>query len=160
MGVGLEQGLVFVLAVNVDQQFTECLEVAKGAGRAIDIATRASFGGDDPAQDAGAFVVQVAFDEPVARFRDVLQVEGGQDVGLVRPGAHHAAVGTITQGQAESIEHDRLAGTGFAGDDAHPAIQFQIEVLDDCVIVYGQVHQHEGRSQGLIWLFIQWFRFA
>lgn len=32
MGVGLEQGLVFMLAVDVDQQFAEGLEVTQGQG--------------------------------------------------------------------------------------------------------------------------------
>ena len=43
---GLEQGLMFMLAVDIDQQFTQGLEVAEGAGRAVDVATRAPFGGD------------------------------------------------------------------------------------------------------------------
>ena len=37
VGVGFEQGLVFVLAVNVDQQLAKCLEIALWAGAAIDI---------------------------------------------------------------------------------------------------------------------------
>jgi hypothetical protein len=99
VGVGLEQGLVFVLAVDVDQQFAQRLEVAKRAGRAIDVAAAAAFGGDHPAQDARAVVVQVALGEPGMRFGNVHQVEGGEDVGLVGAGAHHAAVGAIAQGR-------------------------------------------------------------
>ena len=38
VSIGFEQRLMFVLAVNVDQQFAECLEVALGAGGAVDIA--------------------------------------------------------------------------------------------------------------------------
>ncbi len=28
-----------------------------------------------------------------------------------------------------------------------PAIEFEIEMFNDGVVMYGQVHQHEGRSQ-------------
>ncbi|MNI18223.1 hypothetical protein D3C73_716250 [compost metagenome] len=149
MGIGLEQGLVFVLAVNVDQQLAQRLEVAKRAGRAVDVAARTSFGCDDPAQDARAVVFEVAFGQPGAGFRNVDQIEGGQDIGLVGAGADHAAVGTITQGKAQRVEHDRLARAGFSGDHAHPAIEFEIEMFNDGVVVYGQVHQHMGRSQVL-----------
>ncbi len=73
---------------------------------------------------------------------DVHQVEGGEYVCLVRAGANHAAVSPVAQRQAEGVEHDRLAGTGLAGDDGHAAGDFEIEVLDDGVVVNGQVHQH------------------
>jgi hypothetical protein len=86
VGVGLEQGLVFVLAVDVDQQFAQRFEIAERAGRAVDVAAAAAFGGDHPAQDAQA-VVQVALGQPGMRLGNVHQVEGGEDVGLVGAGA-------------------------------------------------------------------------
>lgn len=151
MGVGLEQGLVLVLAVDIDQQFAQRLEVAERAGRAVDVAAAAAFGGDHPAQDAQAFVVQVALGQPGVRFGNVHQVEGGQDVCLVGAGAHHAAVGTVAQGKAESVEHDRFAA-GLASDDGHATGDFEVEVLDDGVVVNGQVHQHGvgSRKSGLV----------
>ncbi|MNE31463.1 hypothetical protein D3C80_1250330 [compost metagenome] len=142
MSVGFQQRLVFMLAVNVDQQLTQGLEVAQRAGRAVDVAARTTFGGDDPAQDARAVAVEIALGQPGLGLRDIGQVEGGEDVGLVGAGAHHATVGAVAQGQAEGVEHDRFAGTGFTGDDAHAAGEFEVEVLDDGVIMYGQVHQH------------------
>ncbi len=38
MGVGFQQGLVFMLAMDIDQQLAQGFQVAKGAGRAIDVA--------------------------------------------------------------------------------------------------------------------------
>jgi len=157
VSIGFEQGLVFVLVVDVDQQFAKGLEVALGAGRAVDIAARAAFSGDHPAQDARAVVVQVAFAQPLACFGDAAQLEAGEDVGLVGAGAHHAAVGAIAQGQAEGVEHDRFAGAGFAGDHRHAGVQLKVEVLDDGVIVNSKMYQHGGRSQAYVWLFIQCF---
>ena len=150
VGVGFEQRLVLVLAVDVDQQFAEGLEIAQRAGGAVDIAARAPFAGDDPAQNARAVVVQVAFGQPGAGFGDVLQVEAGEDVRLVRAGADHAAVGAVAQGQAEGVEHDRLAGAGLAGDHRHAALQFEVQMFDDGVVVNGQVHQHGERSQKFV----------
>ncbi|MCI0910561.1 hypothetical protein JNB05_31130, partial [Pseudomonas aeruginosa] len=44
------------------------------------------------------------------------------------------------------IEHDRLARAGFAGDHAHAGSEFEIQVLDDGVVVNGQVNQHGERQ--------------
>ncbi len=140
---------MFVLAVDIDQQFAQGFQVTEGAGGAVDIAAGSPFSGDHSAQNARAVVFEVAFGQPGAGFRDVDQIEGGQDIGLVRTRADHAAVGAIAQGQAQGIEHDRLAGAGFPCDHAHPAIEFEIEMFNDGVVMYGQVHQHKGRSQAL-----------
>ena len=146
MGVVFQQRLVFVLAVNVDQQLAQGLDVALGAGRAVDVAPRAPFGGDDPAQDAGAVrilvMTQVALGQPLARLRNPAEVEAGQQVGLVRTRTHHAVVGAIAEGQPQGVQHDRLAGTGFAGDHRHAGFEFEVEVFDDGVIVDRQVDQH------------------
>jgi len=147
MGLGLQQRLVFMLAVNVDQQLAQGLQITQRTGGAIDVAARTALGGDHPAQDARAVAVEVALGQPGAGFGDVHQVEGGEDVGLFGAWANHAAVGAIAQGQAQGVEHDRLAGAGFPCDHAHPTIQFQIEMFNDGVVVYRQVHQHKGRSQ-------------
>ncbi|MCY1441262.1 hypothetical protein D9M71_575690 [compost metagenome] len=90
-------------------------------------------------------------------FGNVHQVERGEDVCLVGAGAHHAAVGTVAQGKAEGVEHDRFAGTGLAGDDGHATGDFEVEVLDDGVVVNGQVHQHGAAPESQVWLFIQYF---
>ena len=96
VGVGLEQRLVFMLAVDVDQQLAQSLEVALGAWRAIDVAARATFGGDDAAQDARAITLKVALGQPGTRFGDVLQVEGGQNVGFFSAVANHPVVCAVT----------------------------------------------------------------
>ena len=100
---------------------------------------------------------QVTLGQPGAGLGNVVQIEAGENVRLVGAWSYHAAVGAITQGQAESVEHDRLAGAGLAADHAHAAVQFQVEVFNDGVVVYGQVHQHGEVSQGVVWLFIQCF---
>jgi len=153
VGVGLEQRLVLVLAVNVDQQFAQRLEITLRAGCAIDVAARAALGGDHSAQDAGAFAVHVAFGQPGAGVGDVVQVEAGEDVGLVRTDAHHAAVGPVAEGQAEGIEHDRFARAGFTADHAHAAFQLEVQVFDDGVVVNRQMNQH-GKAPDFAWLAI------
>ncbi len=145
--IGLEQRLMLMLTVDINDQFAQGFEVAERAGCAIDIASRTPFGSDDPSQDARAVALQITLGEPGAGFRDVDQIERSKDVCLVRAWTDHAAVGTVAERQAQCVEHDRLAGAGFTRDHAHPAIKFEIEMFDDGVVVYGQVHQHKGRSQ-------------
>lgn len=148
VGLALQQRLVLVLAMDVDQQFAQALQVAQRAGRAVDVGTRATFGSDHPAQDARTVLFQVALGEPVAGLGDGTDVEAGENVGLVRSGTYRAAVGAVAEGKAEGVEHDRLARTGFAGDHAHAGSEFEIQVLDDGVVVNGQVNQHGGRLRG------------
>src|SRR5690606_2843120 len=149
-----------MLAVNIDDQLANGLEVGLRAGAAIDIATGAALGSDYPAQDARTVTVQVALSEPGAGFGNVRQVEAGENVRLVGSGAYYAAVGAIAEAQAQGVEHDRLAGAGLATDGAHAGIQFEVQVVDDGVVVNGQVHQHGERSRVDVWLFIQCFFFS
>ena len=142
VGIGLEQGLMLMLAVDIDQQFAKRFQVALRAGRAVDVRARAAFCGDDPAQNAGTVIVQVALLEPDLCFGNVFQIERGEDVSLVGTWTNHAAVGPVAQRQAQRVEHDGFASAGFASDYAHASIKLEIEVFDDGVVMYGKVHQH------------------
>ena len=136
---------MFVLAVDIDQQFTKRFQIALRARRSVDIAARTPFGGDYAAQNARAIVVQVSLGQPGSRIWNVIQVEAGKDVCLVRANTHHAAISTVAQSEAQSVQHDRLTSAGFTADHAHAAFQLKIEMLDDRVIVNGKMDQH-GRT--------------
>ena len=145
MGIGLEEGLVFVLAVDIDQAFAERLQVALRAWRAVDVAARTAFCGNHAAEDARPVAFQVSLLKPFACAGNVVQIEAGQDIGLVRAGPYDAAVGAIAKREAERIEHDRLARARFTGDHGHAALELEIQVFDDGVILNGQMDQH-GRA--------------
>lgn len=95
---------MLVLAVDINQQLAQGFQVAEGAGRTVDIAAGAPFGGDYPTQDAGTIATKVALGQPGFGFGNVCQVKGGQDIGLVRARTHNAAVGAVTQGEAQSVK--------------------------------------------------------
>ena len=106
VGVVFQQRLVFMLAVDVNEQFAKRLEISLGAGAAVDVGAGASFTGDNPAQDAGAILFKVAFTQPLASFGDLADVEAGENIGLVAAWTYDAAVGPVAQGQAQRVEHD------------------------------------------------------
>ena len=101
MGVGLEQGLVFVLAVDIDQQLAQVFSSHPGdMGRAVDIAAERPSAVMTLRRMHGPSLLRSRSCKPGFRFGDVCQVEGRQDIGLVCAGAYHATVGAVSQGQA------------------------------------------------------------
>ena len=138
-----------MLAVDIDQHFAQCTQVLLWAWRAVDIATRTTFGGNHAAQYYLVIVLlQVAVFQPLLCFGYVANIEGSEYVGFVSSGAHGAAIRTATQGQCQRVEHDRFAGAGFAGYNAHTAAQLQLKMVDNGVIIDRKVYQHDSRSLG------------
>jgi len=64
VGVALEQRLMLVLAVNVDHQLPQLLELLHGGGLAVDKAPRAAFAGDNAAHQAFAALCQIVVCQP------------------------------------------------------------------------------------------------
>ena len=56
----------FLLAVNVDQSFTECAHLLKWLGLSVDVGTRAAVAADGPAQDHLAVLIEFLFTQPSA----------------------------------------------------------------------------------------------
>ncbi len=99
------------------------LVVDEGAAAAIGIHDAAQH--DDVALGDDAGLV-----EETARRVVMWQLELGRDRGLLGAMAHEPAFGAHAQRQAERIEQDRLAGAGFAGEDAKAGAKGEIESLD------------------------------
>src|SRR5690606_37239388 len=79
----IEQGLMLVLAMDLDQSLAERFQLGQGDGPAIDPATRAAFAADDPAQLAGVAVVQLFLAQPVAQLGAPGQIEIGGELGAL-----------------------------------------------------------------------------
>lgn len=86
------------------------------------------------------------------------QREGGGDDAALGPGAHQAGVTPGTQRQAQHVQQDGLAGTGFASEDGEAALQGEIELLDQDNVTDGQGSEHEsliaepkGNMRGVRW---------
>ena len=142
-----QQGLVLVLAVDLDQQTGQFGELGDGDRAAVDPGPRAAVGAQGAAQLAGAVVVAALVEhfllpEPGQRFRAVAQVELGVEFGAFGAVADHAAVGAHAGEEAEGIDQQRFAGAGFAGNDGHSGAEFEFGGGDDGEVAKREACQH------------------
>ena len=70
------------------------------------------------------------------------QVELGGDAGLGGAAAQQAGIGARAQRQAQSIEQDRFAGAGLAGQHAQARREGEIEAVDQDDVADGEAEQH------------------
>jgi heat-inducible transcriptional repressor len=137
-----QQRLVFVLAVDFDQQLAERGELAEGRRAAVDPGPRAAIGAHHPAQLALAVLVEFLFGQPGRRRTAGFQREVSGQLGALGAVAHRGCVGAGAGQQQQGIDQQRLAGTGFAGDHAHPGGERQLDLLGDGEITDGERKQH------------------
>jgi hypothetical protein len=141
-----QQRLVFVLAVDVDEHFTERFQLGERRALAVDVGTRATVARQHAAQDAQVVLLgEVVFAQPAQRFGVVAERESGVDVGTFGARADRLRIGAVAKRQAERVEHDRLARAGFAGDRGHACVQVDVELFDEGEILDGQLDQHAGK---------------
>jgi hypothetical protein len=70
------------------------------------------------------------------------EFEFGVQFGAFGAVADHAAVGPLARQEAERIDQQRFAGTGFAGNDGQARAEFEFGRRDDGEIPDGEVGQH------------------
>ena len=141
LGLGLHQGLVGVLAMDVHQQVAQFAQLGGSGGHAVDVGLAAASVVDHPAQQRAAL-----FHRELVRLQPLGGLGGGRkiggDVGLGRAFAHHAGIAPAAQGQCQRIDQDRFAGPGFAGEDGKACGKFQFDRIDDNEITDGQGAEH------------------
>ena len=125
---GIEQLLMFVLAVQLDQPIRQILERRGGGQRAVDEGAAAALRGDLAAHDQLAAVF--GFED---RF----------DGGDVFAGANQILRGASAEQQADRLDEDGLAGAGLAGQDVERLFKIDGDRLDDRKVADGQVADHE-----------------
>ena len=140
---GAQQGLVGMLAVDVDQIFADLLELLHGGGTAVDVRARAARGFNDSAQQAFAFVArEIVFFEILGKGRNADGREFSADFGFFFSFANQPGLGTLAQHGSQRIDEDRFARTGFAGQHGETRLEFQVEPVDDDKISDTQGAQH------------------
>jgi hypothetical protein len=72
----------------------------------------------------------------------VRALENDADLGTFRAAAHRARIGTITEREPERVDQDRLAGAGLAGHDGEPAVELELDLVDDGVARDANQGQH------------------
>ena len=110
-----EQGLVNMLAVQVDKVVADLRELLNRRHAAVHIGARAPGGGNRPREDDfGSLGHETTFDY---RLRGARAHDGG-----VRPAAEQ---------QLEGLDDKRLAGAGLAGERRHARADHELQIRDD-----------------------------
>ena len=118
----VEQELLIVLAVDLDKRPGDLGQASDADRLVVDPGARAA----GEADLAGA-------DE-----RTVGPLEPGRDPGRLGAMADQAAVGPGTEGQAEGVDQEALAGPGLTGDHVQAVAEGEIELVDQ-----GQVRDRQ-----------------
>ena len=140
----LQQGLVLVLAMDLEQARGERAQLADSDRAAIDPRARTAFAADHPAQLAGTVLVEFLGNEPFAQVRVQRQVERGSEFGAFATVAHHRRLGAAAGEQQQGIDQQRLAGAGLAGDHGHARAECDLGLADDREILDVETFQHAG----------------
>jgi hypothetical protein len=155
LSCGLEEGLVFVGAVEVDELFAEGGEGGEGGGGTVDELAIGAAGGEGAFEDEdGGFagidaeVGEEGIDGDVER----AEVEDGFDGAEVGPGAEGAAIGALSEDELEGAEDDGFAGAGFAGEDVEAWLEFEGEIGHEGEISDPQRRQHGASGERVEWV--------
>ncbi len=110
----VEQELLIVLAVDLDERAGDLGQAGDADRLVIDPGRRSAGEADLAGADEWA----------------VGPLDPGGDPGGLCAVANHAAVGPGTEGQAEGVDQEALAGPGLAGDHVQALAEGEIELVD------------------------------
>ena len=133
LGGFLIEGVVRVLAVDVDKLFAYALELGECGGLIVDVAAAFAFDVDNAA-DAEffrTFVQQPLNAQLFLQTGQAGKVKQGGEAGFFRAVADLAVIGFVAQEQAECVERDGFACAGFAGEYGKAVLKIQIKGFDD-----------------------------
>ena len=119
-----------MLGVDIKQHLTQRFEFLQGCGAAINKSPRSAVPGHDAAKNALIAIDELAFSQPGQCLGVVLQVEDSVDLSFCSAGCNQGAVCPITQGQPKRPKQNGLTCTGFACNDAHTCIEFQLQLVN------------------------------
>ena len=144
LGRRIEQGLLLVLAMDLDQQLADPAQQPAADRLIVDERPRAAVGGEHAAQHQVVLGLDAVLAEQRRRRRVGGRREHRADRGLRRTLADQRPIGPATQREAEGVEQDRLAGAGLAGQHAEPAGELEVEPLDQDDVADRKAGQHGG----------------
>ena len=147
LGIGLEQGLMRMLAMDIDQPLARLAQLAEGRRPAVDESARAPALVDDPPQQHQAGIaLEFGRAQPQRELGQRLDVEFGADVRAFAARAHHGGIAALAQGQRQSVDEDGFAGAGLAGKHGEAGLEFEFKRIDDDEIADAERPQHAYSS--------------
>ncbi len=149
LGLGAEQRLGLVLAVEVHEEGAELGEHAGGGGASVDPGPRAAFG-RHLAPDDEAALVEV---EPQGLDRRALAggkiLEHALDQRPRPARADLPAVGAAAEEEAERVHQHRLPRPGLAGQHVEPGPEGEGDVRDGGEVADPELRDHGGDSRSV-----------
>ena len=142
LGRGVEQRLLLVLAVDLDQQVAELAEQPAAHRLVVDEGARAAVGGEHPAQHQIVPGIDAVLGQQGRYRRLAGRAEDRADRRLRGTRADQLPIRPAAERQPERVEQDRLAGAGLAGQHAQPALELEVEALDQDDVADREAGQH------------------
>ena len=149
----MEQGLVVVLAVDVDQPVADGGQGGDGEVAVVEVGAVFFAAGDDALDDHFA-VIHVNAEIGDHRQRlGIVEGEAGFDRGGGGAGADGVGVRAAAQNQVERVEDDRFPRAGFTGQYVKAGMKLDGEVFDNGEVGDPDFLKHEGLSEYCVrWL--------
>ncbi len=104
LGRTLQQGLMFVLAMDLDQHFAQLAQLTQGGRTAIDPGLGAAVGAQHPAQLAAIPVIQLLLAQPEVRRRVAGEPEVCGEFGSFCAVPNHGGIGPRSAQQQQRID--------------------------------------------------------
>ncbi len=142
LGVGVEQRLGLVLAVEIHQQRAELAEHRGGGRAAVHPRPRAALGRDlAPHDQPSVLEIEAEGFDPLAG--DLVDpLERALDDGLRGAGTHAAAGGALAEQQRERIHQHGLPRPGLAGEDVEAGAEMEGDVGDGGEVADAELGDH------------------
>ena len=143
LAVGIEQGPSLVLAVDVDHLLAQALKSRDRHGHPVDLSGAAALRGDSSRDDQRVLVEhrpEDCFELPSQRL--VLDLKDRRSPGLCLAGANQVGRGLSSEHQPERREQQALPRPGLSRPGAEPPLQLDLDVLDQCQVLYRKLSQH------------------
>ena len=126
--IGTQQGLMRVLAVDIQQIPAHCAHLLLGGGAAIDETARAAICIEHAAHQAHTGIAfQTLLRQPRFNLRQLADVEFRANFRTFTAIAHHHRIATLAQCQRQRINQKRFSRTGLAGERSEACGKVEFE---------------------------------
>ena len=147
MGRRVDKGALVVLAVDFHQRRAERAQHLDADRLVVDEGAGAAVGELHAPHDQFVFTAEIVFRQQPARRMILRQVESGDHLALLGALAHHGGVAARAERQRESIEQDRFAGAGLAGQRGEAGPEIDVQAIDQDDVADGKASEH-GTTDG------------
>ena len=143
-GLRLHQALPGVLPVNVQQKFTQLLELGRGGRCSVDPGPVARLVVNRPAQQKAAVRFDPGLVQPVPHVHG--NVEFSADIGFVGTFAHHGGFCPSAKYQLQGIDQDGFPRACFACQDRKAKLELQVQGVHNGKVFECEPPQGHGHS--------------